>query len=255
MKKLLLVFGILIFNIALIAQTPYYYNNKGQKQYLSFNTKYAFLSLNEPIIPENIIQRSINYSEFQSDNSNKKQYQEKFETTRYYTRLSFSETLSEEQYLNLLSDIKHQNQDAIIAPYFKTNHSERIGLSNFFYVKVKEKGDTMMLRQIAELYECIIIEQDAFMPLWFVLSTTEASELNALECCNIFQKSDLIQVAEPNLMFENMLLNPNNNICPTNDTIEAVLMQQQLAKGINWAWQNGADVLSNSWKQTLFTLY
>ena len=52
----------------------------------------------------------------------------------------------------------------------------------------------------------IIIEQDAFLPLWFVLSATEFTEFNALECCNFFYESNLFQAAEPDLMFENMLL-------------------------------------------------
>ena len=41
-----------------------------------------------------------------------------------------------------------------------------MGLSNFFYVKLKEEGDTLLLRQMATRKGCIIIEQNSFMPLW-----------------------------------------------------------------------------------------
>ena len=102
MKNLLFIFEILLLNIALNAQTPRYYYYEKKKQYLSLNTEYAFLSLKKPNIPDDILQRNINYTELQSDNSNKKQYQGSFGANRFYTRLDVTETLSEEQYLNLL---------------------------------------------------------------------------------------------------------------------------------------------------------
>jgi len=271
----------------------------------------------------------------------------------------------------MLADIKLQNRHVIISPYFKTKHSEKIGSSNFFYVKLKEEKDTIILRQVANQNGSIVVEQDAFMPLWFVLSATETSEYNALEYCNLFFESNLFQTAEPNLIFDNMLLSVKTNTCPTNDpyfgsqwnllnigqygwsnygidiracaawqlstgngvkvavidqgiyldhiefmnnidslsydcqkdtspqniiygshgtecagiigamrnnnlmisgvapncrlmsishsledALEMVLIQQHLARGINWAWQNGADIISNSWKlDTIISSY
>jgi hypothetical protein len=43
----------------------------------------------------------------------------------------------------------------------------------------------------AKREKCTIIEQDMFMPLWFVLSTTILSKLNAMECANVFYESGL----------------------------------------------------------------
>ena len=54
--------------MVLNAQTPYYYYYEGQKQYLELNTEYAFLSLKEPIIPNDILQRNITFSDLKSDN-------------------------------------------------------------------------------------------------------------------------------------------------------------------------------------------
>jgi len=139
-----------------------------------------------------------------SDNADKKEYQGTKVASRFYTRLKLEEDLSEEQYWALLSDIKQKNKDIIIAPYFKTKHNYEIGLSNFFYVKLKEEKDTIILRQMTIQTKTTIIEQDAFMPLWFVLSTTEASKFNALEHCNFFYESGLFSASEPDLMFENM---------------------------------------------------
>ena len=79
---------------------------------------------------------------------------------------------------------------------------ENVGLSNFFYIKLKEIEDTDLLRQMAEQLNCIIIEQYQYMPLWFILSTTEKSALNAMEAANAFYESGLVQSAEPDLMFK-----------------------------------------------------
>jgi len=206
MKKLLLTFGIILLCIVSNAQTPYYfYNYKEQKVFLSLNTQYAFLSLKEQQLPDSIMRYIIRATELRSDRSDKKQYQMKYGTCRFWTELSFEEGLPDELYLQLLLDIKNENQDIIISPYFKINDNDKIGLSNFFYVKLKEEGDTTLLRQMAEQVESIIIEQDIFMPLWFTLSTTPISGYNAMELSNIFHESGLFQAANPDLMPDNVL--------------------------------------------------
>ena len=204
MKKQISILVFFFFVLVnLMAQTSYYfYNYEGKKVYLSLNTKYAFLSLKEKQLPVDIQQRSVKVAELQSDKSDQKQYQTKKGTSRFYTVLSFEERLSDEHYLKLLSDMKRQNMDVIISPFFKANDDDIVGLSNFFYVKLKEERDTTILRQMAERTKNIIIEQDAFMPLWFVLSTTKTSELNAMESANIFYESGLFQAAEPDLMLD-----------------------------------------------------
>ena len=55
--------------------------------------------------------------------------------------------------------------------------------------------------QMAEQTRSIIVKQDIFMPLWYVLSITEASKLNAMEIANLFHESGLFSTAYPDLMF------------------------------------------------------
>lgn len=150
MKNLLLTIKITVLCVALHAQTPYYYYYEGEKQYLELNTEYAFLSLKEHNMPDDILQRNITYTELKSDNSNKKHFQENNASSRFYTRLSFNENLTEEQYWALLCDMKQKNKDIIIAPFFKTHLSNSIGLSNFFYVRLKDEKDISILVQMAE---------------------------------------------------------------------------------------------------------
>jgi len=138
MRRIKLTFGIIIFCLIAKSQTPYYYYYKGEKQYLTLHTEYAFISVKEQSVPNSIQQRSIQTTALRSDNSDRKQYQGKNRTSRYYAELKLEKNLSEKQYLELLEDIKHQNKDVIIAPYFKTERGNKIGLSNFFYIKLKE---------------------------------------------------------------------------------------------------------------------
>ena len=185
--------------------SAYFYNHENKKVDLWVNTEFAFLSVKEPQLPVNIAQRVIKASEFKADNSDKKQYQGKQGVCRYYAELSFEVGLTEKEYLDLLTDIKLQNGDVIIAPYFKMAKDDKVGLSNFFYVKLKEAKEVKLLEQMAEQTGSIIIEQDAFMPLWFTLSVTEASKLNALECANFFHESGLFQAGEADLMPDSLI--------------------------------------------------
>jgi len=206
MKKFLFIFVITLMCLPTKAQTPYYYfvregdkeNISYHKEYLSYHTEYAFLSVKEPKLPVEMQQRNIQAAEWKYDKSENV----KIGTGRFYTELRFGEKLTDEQYLNLLSELKRKNKDIIIAPYFKNKTDEKIGLSNYFYVKLKDEADSTLLMKMAEQTKCIVMERVSFLPLWYVLSITEASELNAFDCSIAFYESGLFQSTEADLMVD-----------------------------------------------------
>jgi len=71
MKKITFTLGFTLFCAIVNAQTPYYYYYSGEKQYLTLDTKHAFLSVKQQQLPDSIRQRNIRATTFRSDNSDK----------------------------------------------------------------------------------------------------------------------------------------------------------------------------------------
>ena len=179
--------------------TYYYYAYQGmesnpmyEKAYISLNTKYISLSLKEPQLPADIAQRGYTASDFQCDYFDR--WPDKMRDCIYWTELSIGEDFSTEKYLELLADLKQKNRDVIVGPFFNNAFGEyKAGTGYYFQVKLKSEEDVVLLEQMTEQTRSVILEQNGFMPLFFRVSVTENSELNALECANIFYESGLFQ--------------------------------------------------------------
>jgi len=79
-----------------VEENPYYfYNHEGKKVYLTLNTEYVFLSVNEPKMPAEISKRGIKASEFRSDNSDKKQYKGEQRSSQYWAEFSLEKNLKD----------------------------------------------------------------------------------------------------------------------------------------------------------------
>ena len=97
-----------------------------------------------------------------------------------------------------LSKAQLNNSKDIIysAPFFKVNGKE-LGLSNYFYVKLKKASDIILLEEMAKENKIEIIGNDSFMPLWYVLSCSKISNGNALVMANLFYESGSFEEAQP----------------------------------------------------------
>lgn len=204
MRKITLFLFCLSCTIGLQAQkikkTFYYYYN-GEKQYLQLNPNFVFISSVNKLNNVNFvdIKASIIRQNRESKNSILKN---KLSETNdfFYSEVSFeNDTLN---YISKINKIKKLKDIEIVSPYFCNSNLSKIGLSNFFYVKLKTLPDTILLKSLARKNNAVIIEQDRFMPLWFMLSCTRESELNALELANVFYESSLFEYSEPDLILE-----------------------------------------------------
>lgn len=129
----------------------------------------------------------------------------------YWAELELSGNNLDGSYIERINRIKQIDGVQVVSPYFTGKSEKRIGLSNFFYVKLKALYDTTLLKRYSYENKVIIVKQDKFMPLWFVLSCTKHSEVNAMKMANRFYESQLFQYAEPDLIV-NDLLNCTNDI-------------------------------------------
>ena len=165
MKNKIKILGILLFLslVNLHAQTSYFYYYDGEKQYFELDTKHVFVSAADE--NSNQFFSSFNATHTPSRADIPKGRQSKSNYKRFWTVLSFEEKFSDEAYLKKLTEIKNAGNDIIVAPYFKNKHQEKIGLSNFLYVKLKSLNDTVLLRKETEKEQCIIAYQNEFMPL------------------------------------------------------------------------------------------
>lgn len=86
--------------------------------------------------------------------------------------------------------------------FYKPENGEAAGLSNFFYVKLKNKSDVAKLEMLAIQNGVQIIGNNNFMPLWYTLSCSKKSTGNALEMANLFYETYDFSAAEPDWMVD-----------------------------------------------------
>lgn len=208
MKKISLFIVVLFCTTILYAQKYYYYYD-GNKQYLELNTQHAFF-LQKENKELNVNSLNIKHSSLKLMELGRYAKKTMEKDLRYWTELSFEDKLSETDYLMNLSEIKTIDKECVIAPYFIDKDRKKVGLSNYFYVKLYSLNDTLILRKEAEKYNAIIVRQNKFMPLWFTLSVSELSTLNALELANTLYESKEFEYSEPDFILDNFL-----GSCPT----------------------------------------
>ena len=68
-----------------------------------------------------------------------------------------------------------------------------------FYLKVLDENDLTALNQMIAETNTELVSQDIFMPQWFVLRATKASNGDALTMANAFFESGLFASAEPRI--------------------------------------------------------
>ncbi len=96
------------------------------------------------------------------------------------------------------------SQTIYTSPFYKLN-GEEVGISHFFYVKLKNERDIDQLIKLAENHRVTIIGNNKYMPLWYHLMCTNSSSGNALDVANIFYETGLFEVSEPDIMSERKL--------------------------------------------------
>lgn len=196
----------LLFLPSYLSSQGYFYYYQGEKQFLELDTGYVFVST----VNKSALQGS-NLVSKKSLNLNKERtspllrQRQNIETDFYWTELELSGSDLRGTYTERVGILKQIDGVQVISPYFKGKSGKKIGLSNFFYVKLKFLSDTTLLNKYSVDNKVVVVKQDKLMPLWFVLSCTKETEKNAMEMANKFYESRMFQFPEPDLMVEGLL--------------------------------------------------
>ena len=202
-NRILLLIICLIFSNIIVSQEYFYYYG-GNKIPLKLNTDYIYVSaeinkrlpsvgntkhINVDTIDESYLNRIKGVSNTQ---------------VRHNASINLGSNLSEKEYFEIISNLT-KNEDVIVAPSFDLD-GDRLELSEYFYVCLKQLSDTILLFNKSMETNVRIVAQDQFMENWFTLAVTEDSHLNSLEAANVFYESGLFKYAEPDFRMENPLL-------------------------------------------------
>lgn len=106
-----------------------------------------------------------------------------------------------EEVINLLKN----NKDVIaVHPNFITSRNVEIGMSPFFYVRLKEAADYDLLKKTAEQKNVLIVEQNKFLPLWYTLICTRETPDNTLNIANHFFETGLFASTVPDFLSDDL---------------------------------------------------
>ena len=195
--KIYLSFAFLFLGVFIINAQDNYYYYKGDKVPLTLDKGSVRVSVFNNLRKSslsNLNFKKINLKE--SNNTN--------QSIRYGT-IEYQSTPSDLEYAQKMKALKKLENIRTVSPNFITENGEKIGMSDYFYVKLKKAGDFEKLKQLADQKGTKIIEQNEFMPLWYTLRCTENTKGNTLQTANYFFETGLFSSSSPDLFAEDDL--------------------------------------------------
>lgn len=118
------------------------------------------------------------------------------DTNDVYFEVELNNNPSLAEYNQIINTLNQNPKVVKTNPFFGDNESD-FGMTNFFYVKLKNKNDLQKLQAKANEFQAIIVEQNKFMPLWFTLVITKNTPYNTLVIANLFKESGIFDAAQP----------------------------------------------------------
>lgn len=187
-KFLMMILIIISYSMYATAQTDYYYY-KGKKIPLTLNDKKVCVSISKD--NKNISDRILTNVKIQDRTGD-----DTFDIF-IILRSDFEKLTSQESW-------EEDAKSVILTSSYYTENNEEIIATPYLHVKLKKKEDIDLLNSYAKMYGLKIVKQDLFMPLWYILATTQNCNKNALECANTLWESGKFAVSEPDLCADNL---------------------------------------------------
>ncbi|MEM0941526.1 MAG: S8 family serine peptidase [Bacteroidota bacterium] len=221
--------------------TSYFYYYKNKKIPLELNTDYAYVVLEPGISSEAHLSNYLlpdveinKFSQSQVSKTLKTGNSTETRTSEYRAEIKLSKRLS---YAEWMQQLKNNPEVTLVAPYFKSETNEKIGLSNYFYVKLRSESDFDLLLKMAEQTGIEIVGQNRFMPRWYTLKCTKNSSYNALQAANLFHETGQFYTSEPELLNDNLIDAAVEDVSLNMDKMEELVPNDDLY-GSQWGLNN-----------------
>tara|TARA_B110000259_G_scaffold151310_1_gene170954 strand:- start:2766 stop:4985 length:2220 start_codon:yes stop_codon:yes gene_type:complete len=194
-------------------QLDNYYYYKGEKVFLDINTQRISISFEgENAINsfESLKSSSNEISEIIEDhtrtivNAIDTKAKQRKNVKTYYLEDYNKTSLSLKEYLNKIESLKKRRNTLMVSPTYKNKESTEFGLTNNFYVKLKNQNDLGLLYKKAKEFNIEVLGHNEYMPLWFTLSIQKPQNYNALNLANIFYETGLFESTEPAFMYRDL---------------------------------------------------
>ena len=210
-KKLLFLVVFLFFTMIAGAQ-DYFYYHQGEKVYLELD--FDRVSVNTSQNSYDYIKKkhkNIVFSDIIDGNTSSLLVERNGVPPRlndsFYFEISATNIQTADEYFNFIEDLNKESQTINASPTFKTRIGKGLlGLSNRFYVKLKDPNDFQLLNNYADKLGLVIQGQHKFMPLWYTLVVPPKSEKTSLDFSNQFYESGLFENTDPEFIYHNLQL-------------------------------------------------
>ena len=209
MKKLIFIMFVLLFPFEQLMAESNYYWYKGNKipireiktkRYLLFDSNTDDKVISKEIGSENVRTNMLEKSYIKAGLKLHNNYKEK----DYKYMIDSENNNSKPINSNIYHSYFYSAEDGVV-----------VGLSHFFYVKLKNDTDLTLLEKLAFENSIEIVGNNEFMPLWYILSCSNKSKGNALEMANLFYETMFFDICEPDFMINFSVA------CPYNDSLFA----------------------------------
>lgn len=117
----------------------------------------------------------------------------------YLSTIDIPQNATLQQYDAIKALLKEGSNVRQVLPSF-TLGGKRVDPTDNFYVQLRADSDVSLLQAMAAQYNVEIVDNDAFMPLWYTLSCNDSTGMTAIEAANLFHTSGQFASSEPELI-------------------------------------------------------
>ncbi len=193
--KIFTLIFILFAILNISAQKEFFYYHENSKIFINLDTRSITLNVYPDFDRSSVKDVNVKPFELLMD----------FTDRNYrYGTAEISGNLNSDEYFKLISRLNSNPKIIKVNPNFTNDKGQKLGLSNYLYVKLKSEKDYELLKRKASEFHIDIIEQNKFMPLWYTLKITKATPENTLETANTLFETGYFASSQPDFLSDDL---------------------------------------------------